>query len=49
MDAWRDDNGLFALICRELFTSVVGDVMDKLQLFHQFLPPAIRPSGAIWS
>jgi regulator of RNase E activity RraA len=43
MDAWRDDNGLFALICRELFTSVVGDVMDKLQLFHQFLPPAIRP------
>jgi regulator of RNase E activity RraA len=25
------------------FTSVVGDVMDKLELFHQFLPPAIKP------
>ena len=28
---------------RELFTCVVGDVMDKLQLLHQFLPPQIRP------
>lgn len=28
---------------RELFVAVVGDVMDKLGLQHQFLPPAIRP------
>jgi hypothetical protein len=23
--------------------SVGGDVLDKLELFHQFLPPAIKP------
>lgn len=41
--AWKDDNELFAAARRDLFTSVVGDVMDKLRMFHQFLPPAIRP------
>jgi hypothetical protein len=43
MSVWHGDDELFALARRELFTSVVGDVMDKLQLFHQFLPPAIQP------
>lgn len=28
---------------RKLFTAVVGDVMDKMGLLHQFLPPRIRP------
>lgn len=28
---------------KELFVAVVGDVMDKLGLQHQFLPPQIRP------
>ena len=40
---WKSDDELFALVQRELFTSVVGDVMDKLDLQHQFLPPQIRP------
>jgi regulator of RNase E activity RraA len=40
---WRSDDELFELIKRELFTCVVGDVMDKLQLQHQFLPPQIQP------
>lgn len=43
MNLWSDDNELFATVRRELFTSVVGDVMDKLRMFHQFLPPAIKP------
>jgi regulator of RNase E activity RraA len=43
MIRWDDDHQLFSLARRELFTSVVGDVMDKLQLLHQFLPPAIQP------
>ena len=43
MKPWTTDDELFALAPRELFTCVVGDVMDKLQLFHQFLPPQIRP------
>src|SRR3984957_20055053 len=43
MNPWNSDEELFALAERELFTCVVGDVMDRLHLFHQFLPPQIRP------
>ncbi len=38
-----DDQELFSLMKRELFTAVVGDVMDKMGLLHQFLPPEIQP------
>jgi 4-hydroxy-4-methyl-2-oxoglutarate aldolase len=40
---WKSDDKLFAIVQRELFTCVVGDVMDKLGLQHQFLPPQIQP------
>lgn len=40
---WRTEQELFALARRELFSAVVGDVMDQLGLLHQFLPPEIRP------
>lgn len=43
---WRTDEELFAIIRKELFSCVVGDVMDKMGLQHQFLPPqihALRP------
>lgn len=40
---WNSDDDLFSIAQRELFTCVVGDVMDKLQLQHQFLPPQIQP------
>jgi len=43
MNPWRTDDELFALAEHELFTCVVGDVMDKMHLLHQFLPPQIRP------
>jgi regulator of RNase E activity RraA len=43
---WKSDDELFALAQRELFTCVVGDVMDKLELQHQFLPPQIQPLRA---
>src|SRR5216684_6623290 len=46
MKLWKNDDDLFALVRRELFTCVVGDVMDKLELQHQFLPPQIRPLRA---
>src|ERR1700727_2070000 len=39
---WKSDDELFVLAQRELFTCVVGDVMDKLDLQHQFLPPQIQ-------
>jgi regulator of RNase E activity RraA len=40
---WKSDAELFALARQELFTAVVGDVMDKMGIQHQFLPPQIRP------
>lgn len=40
---WKDDAELFALARRDLFTAVVGDIMDQMGLVHQFLPPQIRP------
>lgn len=40
---WRNDKELFELIQKELFTAVVGDIMDKMGLQKQFLPPQIRP------
>jgi regulator of RNase E activity RraA len=43
MTGWSTDDELFSLAERQLFTCVVGDIMDKLHLFHQFLPPRISP------
>jgi regulator of RNase E activity RraA len=40
---WDNDKKLFELIKTELYTAVVGDIMDKLGYKHQFLPPQIRP------
>jgi regulator of RNase E activity RraA len=43
MALWSSDDDLFTLAERGLFTGVVGDVMDKLKLTRQFLPPQIQP------
>lgn len=43
MPAWTSDEELFDLCRRELFTAVVGDVMDTMGLLRQFLPPRIQP------
>ena len=40
---WRSDEELFGLARRELFTAVVGDIMDQMGYQRQFLPPAIQP------
>lgn len=41
--SWIDHQELFDLMKKELFSAVIGDVMDTMGLVHQFLPPAIRP------
>jgi regulator of RNase E activity RraA len=41
---WKNDKELFGLIKAELYTAVTGDIMDKLDYRHQFLPPRIRPN-----
>lgn len=43
MKLWQSDQELFELVRRELFTAVVGDIMDTMGLQKQFLPPQIRP------
>jgi len=39
---WGSDEELFDTLRRELFTAVVGDVMDTMGLLRQFLPPQIK-------
>lgn len=43
MQIWNNDDELFRLIKQELFTAVIGDIMDKMGFQHQFLPPQIKP------
>ena len=38
-----DDDERFELYRRELFSAVIGDVMDLMGYRHQFLPPRIQP------
>jgi len=40
---WKSDQELFALCTRELYTPVVGDILDALGCTHQFLPQPIQP------
>ena len=40
---WKNDTELFDLVKKELFTALVGDVLDKYGYFNQFLPANIKP------
>lgn len=46
MVEWENDNELFQIIKTELYTAVIGDIMDKMGYCHQFLPPEIKPLKA---
>jgi hypothetical protein len=39
----QSDQEIFQSARRELFSAVIGDVMDKMGPLRQFLPPAIVP------
>jgi len=43
MPHWKNEKELLDIIRTELFTAVIGDIMDKLGYFHQYLPPQIQP------
>lgn len=43
MAEWHSDAELFTLMRRELYTPVVGDILDRSGRLHQFLPPSVRP------
>ena len=37
------DDELLPLIKRELFSAIIGDILDQMGYLHCFLPPRIRP------
>ncbi len=41
--SWKNDQELFELFKRELYTPVVGDILDDMGCYHQFLPQPIKP------
>lgn len=41
--SWKSDAELFALVREQLYTPVVGDILDTHGREHQFLPAAITP------
>ena len=43
MAEWTSDSDLFQLCARELYTPVVGDILDDLGFTRQFLPQPIQP------
>ena len=43
MTEWPDDEGLFAKARSELYSAVIGDVMDTMGYVRQFLPPRVQP------
>ena len=43
MKKWNNEDELFSLMRQELYTAVIGDIMDTQGYIHQFLSPRIRP------
>jgi 4-hydroxy-4-methyl-2-oxoglutarate aldolase len=43
MTEWKNDTELFELVRATLYTPVVGDILDALGCYHQFLPQPIQP------
>lgn len=43
MFTWSDDNELFEMMRKELYSAVIGDILDKLHCYHQFLPARVQP------
>lgn len=40
----QNESALFELIKNELYTPVVGDILDGIGCYHQFLPQPIQPA-----
>ncbi|WP_279299673.1 RraA family protein [Paraflavisolibacter caeni] len=40
---WETDQELFKLMESELYTPVVGDILDEYGYYHQFLPQPVQP------
>lgn len=40
---YNNDDELFSLMKTKLYTAVVGDILDKMHRFNQFLPYQVKP------
>lgn len=40
---WKNQKELFELVKKELYTPVIGDIMDGMGYVHQFLPQGLSP------
>lgn len=40
---WNTDAELVEVFKKELYTPVVGDILDELGYYHQFLPAPVQP------
>lgn len=45
MAQWHNEEEMFSLMKEKLYTPVVGDILDAMGYYHQFLPQNIRPLG----
>lgn len=43
MITWKNDKELFEMMRTELYSAVLGDILDKMHYLHQFLPQRIQP------
>lgn len=43
MKKWNSEDELFCIMRRELYSAVIGDIMDQHGYIHQFLSPQIQP------
>ena len=43
MAVWKNEDEMFALMRERLYTPVVGDILDQMGYYHQFLPQRIGP------
>ena len=43
MLTWKNDDELFALMKKDLYSAVIGDILDQMGHYHQFLPMTVQP------
>lgn len=43
MTLWKNEDEMFSLMKEKLYTPVIGDILDGMGFYHQFLPQDIRP------
>lgn len=43
MITWKNDAELLQMMRSELYTAVIGDILDQMGYLHQFLPSRIQP------